>query len=86
MVASKQETKEKVIAILDELPDAALAEVVSFVEYQRYKLSQPEPSQVQTTRFKPTPMGGLFKGANITDEDIAVARREMWGRYMDDEA
>ena len=30
--------KDRVIALLDELPDAALAEVVSFVEFQRYKL------------------------------------------------
>ncbi len=84
MVATKQGTKERVIAILDELPDAALAEVVSFVEYQKYKLSQQESRQAQTTRYVPTPMGGLARGSRITAEDIAEARREMWGKFADE--
>ncbi len=86
MVAQESRTtaKERVIALLDDLPDAALTEVVSFVEFQRYKLDQEIQSPARTTRFLPTPMGGLWKGHEITSDDIAEARREMWGRFADD--
>jgi hypothetical protein len=29
----------------------------------------------------PRPLYGLFKGYDTTEEDIAEARREMWGRF-----
>ena len=82
MVANAAATKERIVSLLDELPAEALAEVVSFVEFQRYKLSNRPTS---APRFQPTPMGGLWKGVEITEEDIAEARREMWGRFADDE-
>ncbi len=85
MVAQGTGTKERAIALLDELPETALAEVVSFLEYQRYKLASADTPTPPKPRFRPTPMGGLWKGAVITSEDIAEARREMWGRYADDE-
>lgn len=28
-----------------------------------------------------TPVGGLWKGLNITEEDLAEARAEMWGGF-----
>ncbi len=76
-------TKERIIVLLDDLPEEALPEVASFIEFQRYKLSTTRHSA--RPRFKPTPMGGLRKGVEITEADIAEARREMWGRFADDE-
>lgn len=86
MVATKQDSKARVLALLDDLPESALAEVVSFVEYQRFKIRNANAEQPRSTPYLPTPMGGLLKGVKISDEDIKEARREMWGKYMDDEA
>jgi hypothetical protein len=82
MVAEKNPTKEHIIELLDELPQESLAAVADFVQYQRYKQLQKEP---RTTRFRPTPLGGLMAGVTITEEDIAEARREMWGKFSDDD-
>lgn len=30
---------------------------------------------------KRTPVGGMWKGLNVTDEEIEEARREMWGNF-----
>ena len=30
-------------------------------------------------------LGGLWKGVEITEEDIAEARQEMWGRMGEDD-
>ena len=81
MVANAATTKERIVALLDDMPDEALTEIVSFIEFQRFKMAN-EP---KAPRFKPTPMGGLWTGVEITNEDIAEARREMWGRFADDE-
>ncbi len=86
MVAQETKPKERAIALLNELPDAAIAEVVSFLEYQRYKLRHEDARPDRTTRYLPTAMGGLEKGTRITADDIAEARREMWGKFSDDEA
>jgi len=84
MVARESRTtaKERVIALLDDLPDAALTEVVSFVEYQRYKLEHPD---LVNASPKPVPvkLGGLLAGSNITPEDIANIRAEMWDGISD---
>lgn len=85
MVAQGTGTKERAIALLDELPETALAEIVSFLEYQRYKIANHDDPTPPKPRFRPTPMGGLWKDVEITSEDIAEARREMWGRFADDE-
>ena len=82
MANSKAILKAHINALLDTLPEEALAEVMSFVEFQRFKLM---PSESPSPPYLPTPMGGLWKGTRITAEDIAEARREMWGRFADDE-
>lgn len=74
--------KVHINALIDTLPEEALAEVMSFIEFQRFKLV---PKESSTPPYLPTPMGGLWKGARITAEDITEARREMWGRFADDE-
>jgi len=68
--------KEQVVAFLDTLPEEALAEVATFLDYLQYKLDQHSPQQPP---YKPVALGGLWEGVTITDEDIAEVRREMWG-------
>jgi hypothetical protein len=80
MVATKQGTKEKVIALLDELPESALAEIVSFVEFLQYKLSAGKNKPPNPV---PVKLGGLLAGTDITGEDIAEIRHEMWGGIED---
>ena len=81
MATTRGTLKQEVIAMLDTLPDDALADVAKFVDYQRHKHGLPERS----TPYIPVALGGLWKGIEISDEDIAEARREMWGRFMDPE-
>jgi hypothetical protein len=66
-------TKEQIIHTLDDLPLESLREVQEFLEYLRFK------SQEQA-REPAVALGGLLEGYRFTVEDIAQARREMWGR------
>ena len=75
--------KQHVLAVLDTLPEEALKEVATYVEYLQYKLGR-HPSS--PTPYKPVALGGLWAGVTITDEDIAEVRREMWGRFGADES
>jgi antitoxin component of MazEF toxin-antitoxin module len=34
---------------------------------------------VPIRKIKPVKLGGIWRGVDITEEDIAEARREMWG-------
>jgi hypothetical protein len=72
-----QDAKRRLHEAIDALPEEALAEVASFVEYQRYKHGQEQGA----TPYKPIALGGLWKGVTITEEDIAEARKEMWGKF-----
>ena len=71
-MATEVVTKDDVIRALDELPAESLVEARRFVDYVRFKAhSRPR---------KLIKLGGLWKDwPPITDEDIAQARREMWG-------
>lgn len=75
-------SRERLWTLLEELPDEALADAVAFLESLR---ANHGVRLAGTTRFRPTPMGGLTKGVRITAEDIAEARRETWGRFADEE-
>jgi hypothetical protein len=66
-------TKEQIVHILDELSPESLREVRKFIEFLRFK------SQEQA-REPAVALGGLLEGYRFTVEDIAQARREMWGR------
>jgi hypothetical protein len=76
-VATESDTKQRLLDAIDALPEKALAEVASFVEYQRYKHGLEQAS----TPYEPVALGGLWKGVTITEEDIAEARKEMWGNF-----
>jgi hypothetical protein len=66
-------TKEQIIHALDELPPESLHEVQQFLDSLRFKN--------QERAHEPAPaLGGLLAGYRFTEEDIAQARREMWGR------
>ena len=80
MVAKPSLTKESLITLLDDLPAEALAEVATFIEFQRFKLRR---GIARTARPRPVKLEGLSSGANITEGEIAGLRREMWGGIED---
>ncbi len=80
MVAKEATAKERIVALLDDLPAEALAEVASFIEFQRYKLRRRVDL---ASRPRPVKLEGLSSGANISEEEIADLRREMWGGIED---
>lgn len=82
---SAQSAKERAHALIDTLPDEAVAEVTAFIELKLSQLGESEEVATPRTRYKPTPLGGLLEGYDFTEEDIAEARREMWGSFAEDE-
>jgi hypothetical protein len=69
---------ENVVQKLAELPPGSQLEVLDFVEFLAKKSSQ------QQQLFDPE---GLWagQGVDISPEDIAQARQEMWGKYDETE-
>ncbi|MFB0535445.1 MAG: hypothetical protein ACETWR_10725 [Anaerolineae bacterium] len=65
--------KEQIIHTLDELPPESLREVQQFLDFLRFK-------NQNRARQPALALGGLLDGYRFTEEDIAQARREMWGR------
>ena len=66
-------TKEQIIHVLDELPPESLRKVQQFLDSLRFK-SQERAGEPAVA------IGGLLEEYRFTEEDIAQARREMWGR------
>jgi hypothetical protein len=66
-------TKEQIIHALDELSPESLREVQQFLEFLRFK-------RQEHAREPAMAFGGLLDGYRFTEEDIAQARCEMWGR------
>ncbi|MGH2534874.1 MAG: hypothetical protein ACRDJW_21650 [Thermomicrobiales bacterium] len=81
MVANRMDLEGKIIAEVRDLPDEALAEVVQFLEYQRYKVEQQD--KPYDTPYRPVALGGLFREFDLSEEEIAEARQEMWGNFGD---
>lgn len=67
-------TREDMINLIRLLPDEKLPEAEAML---RNLLNAGPP-------FKPTPLGGLWKGVEISEADIAAARKEMWGKFGED--
>jgi|YNPNPStandDraft_1061719.scaffolds.fasta_scaffold11623_7 hypothetical protein len=66
-------TKERIVAMLDELPPEHLHDVQQFLDFLRFKSQEgAEESAVA--------LGGLLEGYHFDEEKIAQARREMWAR------
>jgi hypothetical protein len=81
-MATQNELKKEVLAVLDTLPEEALKEVATFLDYLQHKLGHHPP---QHTPYKPVALGGLWEGVTITDEDITELRRDMWGSFGESE-
>jgi hypothetical protein len=64
-------TREELLALVRRIPDDKISEAEAMLR----KLLEGRPP------FKPTPLGGLWKGVEITESDIAEARKEMWGNF-----
>lgn len=75
MVASREDMKQHVLALLDTLPDESLFEVAAFLDFQQYKQDK------QRASYRPVTLDGLWRGMRIDDEEIADVRREMWDRF-----
>jgi len=68
--------KAEITSALDSLPPESLQLLREFVAFLRSQSEQPAP------RGRIVKLGGLWAGTpEITEEDIAEARREMWGRF-----
>lgn len=80
MVTNDPAPRERIISLVESLPDEELAGVPSFLEAQ---LETSIDRSVDAPRYRPTPMGGFWQGVEIAGADIATARREMWGRFAD---
>jgi len=68
--------KVEITSALDFLPPESLRLLREFVTFLRSRAGQPVP------HGRIVRLGGLWAGTpEITEEDIAEARREMWGRF-----
>jgi Protein of unknown function (DUF2281) len=73
-------TKERqnLIEAVNALPDEALTELVSFVEYLRYKTLQPENSKLPKQNFLLAVAGlGNSGRADTSDSDEEILRNEI---------
>ena len=71
--------KEELVRSLDDLSPAAATEVQQFIEFLKFKSNAPgRPGSLA--------IGGWLKNHRFTNEDIAQARAEMWGRFEDSAA
>jgi hypothetical protein len=71
-MATGRSLKQQVLAMLDALPDDALEDVAKFLEYQRYKRGE---RQSTDSPYRPVPLGGLWEGVRIRDEDVGEVQR-----------
>jgi len=69
--------KVEITSALDFLPPESLRLLREFVAFLRSRAGQAAPQEGRIVK-----LGGLWAGTpEITEEDIADARREMWGRF-----
>ena len=68
-------TLQQVLALVTSL---SLRDKVRLIEYVAPQIER----GLETRPVKPVrSLRGLWKGLNITEQDIAEARREMWGNF-----
>ena len=63
--------RQRAHELVDKLPDAAIVDLLSWMQSRRAR-------QHRKPRFTPVAMGGLWKGIQISDEDLADVRQQMW--------
>jgi hypothetical protein len=81
MVATREDLKHRVLSGIESLPEEALAEVVNFVEYQRFKATQTDSAAGR--RDRPVALEGIAPEFDLSEEEIADVRREMWAGFGD---
>ncbi|MCS7282392.1 MAG: hypothetical protein NZ769_03385 [Anaerolineae bacterium] len=68
-------TAEKVLALADRLPPL---EKLRLIEWLLSRLER----ELQATYSRPTRLArGVWRGLNLTEEEIADVRQELWGRF-----
>jgi hypothetical protein len=73
--------KQRIYQTLEALPLGSLNEVAEFLEYIKFKATTRKPGLEQ----RPVKLEGLWKHIpDITEEEIAEARKEMWGSLRSD--
>jgi len=66
--------KEDVVNALDDLPPESVSELIAFIEFLRFKSQKQPPRLIK--------LGGLWQDLPpVSENDIAEARREMWGQF-----
>jgi hypothetical protein len=78
-MSNATEERQNLIEAVNALPDEALTELVSFVEYLRYKTLQPENSQPRKQNFLLTVAGLGSSG----QDDISDSDEEILGNEID---
>ena len=69
--------RQEIEQLLDILPEDSLPEVLSFLQYLAFKQQQAMTGPYQVVeQFE-----GIWEGHEITEEDIAEARQELWGNF-----
>ena len=68
-------TKQRIMDALDELPGDSVAVVAEFVDYLRAK-ALARPAERPSKRV--VRLGGLWKGYQFSEQEIADARAEVW--------
>jgi hypothetical protein len=72
------EERQHLIEAVNALPDEAITDLVSFVEYLRYKTLQPENAQPPKQNFLLTVAGlGNSSQSDISDSDEEILRNEI---------
>lgn len=80
LTISRSGLKQHIIHSLESIPPEGLKEVADFLEYIHYCF---RGKQHSTKHYRPKALGGLWKDLEISDEDIADIRKEMWGNLGD---
>jgi hypothetical protein len=81
VVVKKEGLTHHLLEECNTLPNEAVEDAASFVDSQRVKVNQAASDKPR----HPVALGGIWKGIRINEEDIAVARRDMWAGVGDDE-
>jgi hypothetical protein len=78
---------EKLQQEILELPQEALPELETFMEFLRFKAKPRKSKKVETNPpLKIVNLRGILKGYDFSPEFIAEARREMWRKFSIEEA
>jgi hypothetical protein len=72
-VKKMSKRRSRLVQDIESLPEEALPLLEAFIATLKAKLAR-------ASKAKPVKLGGILKDYPISDEEIAQARREMWGR------